>query len=72
MQYDDNRAERAALEKRLADLREPTRIVTVRMPKSLHDALKAEAHERSTSLNQLCIRKLISDLPPAEASDASE
>lgn len=39
--------------------REPSRVVTIRMPKSLHDALKEEAHERQTSLNKLCVSKLL-------------
>jgi predicted HicB family RNase H-like nuclease len=37
---------------------EPQRIVTVRMPKSLHEALKSDAHKAETSLNQLCINRL--------------
>ena len=39
--------------------KEPTRVITVRMPKSLHEALKAEAHEMQTSMNKLCISKLL-------------
>lgn len=42
-----------------ADGREPTRVITVRLPKSLHESLRAEAHERKTSMNQLCIAKLL-------------
>jgi predicted HicB family RNase H-like nuclease len=38
---------------------EPTRVITVRLPKSLHEALKAESHQRCTSMNQLCISKLL-------------
>ena len=38
---------------------EPTRVITVRLPKSLHEALRAEAHGRQTSMNQLCISKLL-------------
>lgn len=38
---------------------EPTGVITVRMPKSVHDALKAEAYERRTSMNKLCISKLL-------------
>ncbi|HEX3998094.1 MAG TPA: toxin-antitoxin system HicB family antitoxin [Pirellulales bacterium] len=38
---------------------EPTRVITVRLPKSLHEALRAEAHNRQTSMNQLCISKLL-------------
>ncbi len=39
--------------------KEPTRVITVRMPKSLHEALRAEAHGRHTSMNKLCISKLL-------------
>ncbi len=38
---------------------EPTRVITVRLPKSLHEALRVEAHEHRTSMNQLCISKLL-------------
>ncbi len=38
---------------------EPTRVITVRMPKSLHESLRTEAHERKTSMNKLCISKLL-------------
>lgn len=38
---------------------EPTRVITVRLPKSLHESLKAESHQRRTSMNQLCISKLL-------------
>jgi predicted HicB family RNase H-like nuclease len=39
--------------------KEPTRVITVRLPKSLHESLRAEAHDRKTSMNQLCIAKLL-------------
>ena len=39
--------------------KEPTRVITVRLPKSLHEALRVEAHERQTSMNKLCISKLL-------------
>ena len=42
-----------------ADTREPTRVITVRLPKSLHESLRNEAHERKTSMNKLCISKLL-------------
>ena len=50
--------------------KEPTRVITVRLPKSLHESLRAEAHTRNTSMNQLCISKLLQvideQLVPAE------
>lgn len=41
------------------DPEEPTRVITVRLPKSLHEALRVEAHEYHTSMNKLCISKLV-------------
>lgn len=41
------------------DGREPTRVITVRMPKSLHEALRVEADVHNTSMNKLCISKLL-------------
>ena len=38
---------------------EPTRVITIRLPRSLHESLRAEAHERQTSMNRLCIAKLL-------------
>jgi len=52
----------AVLRKRKAlpeDAAEPTRVVTIRLPKSLHDAIRVEAHEHHTSMNRLCISKLL-------------
>ena len=50
--------------------REPTRVITVRLPKSLHEALRVEAHEHRTSMNKLCISKLLqfieTELIPSE------
>ncbi|MAR11946.1 MAG: hypothetical protein CL681_18520 [Blastopirellula sp.] len=39
--------------------KEPTRVITVRLPKSLHESLRAEAHTKQTSMNKLCISKLL-------------
>jgi predicted HicB family RNase H-like nuclease len=39
--------------------RETQRVVTVRMPRSLHETLKAEAEEMRVSINTLCISKLL-------------
>jgi predicted HicB family RNase H-like nuclease len=38
---------------------DPTKVITVRLPKSIHDALLVEAHEHRTSMNKLCISKLL-------------
>jgi len=42
-----------------ADATEPERMITIRLPKSLHDALKAESEESKLSINKLCISKLL-------------
>ena len=42
-----------------AETAEPTRMITVRLPKVLHQALKDEAFEHHTSMNKLCIAKLL-------------
>lgn len=52
----------AKLRERSGDLpqpKEPTRVITVRLPQSLHDSLRTEAHEKRTSMNKLCISKLL-------------
>ncbi|PQO42112.1 toxin-antitoxin system HicB family antitoxin [Blastopirellula marina] len=41
------------------EAKEPTRVITVRLPKSLHESLRVEAHSRRTSMNKLCISKLL-------------
>lgn len=38
---------------------EPERVITVRLPQSLHESLMEEAHSRRTSVNKLCISKLL-------------
>ena len=38
---------------------EPTRVITVRLPRSMHEYLKTEAHDLRTSMNKLCISKLL-------------
>ncbi|TWT48416.1 hypothetical protein [Botrimarina hoheduenensis] len=49
---------------------EPTRVITVRLPKSMHEYLRTEAHDLRTSMNKLCISKLLQtveqEMIPAE------
>lgn len=80
MAHFETSAEYAEIQQMLAKLREkssgeendrePTRVITVRMPKSLHESLRQEAHSRRTSMNKLCISKLLQviseDLIPAD------
>lgn len=42
-----------------ADEIEPTKVITVRLPQSLHKSLRFEADARHTSMNKLCISKLL-------------
>jgi hypothetical protein len=50
-------------------------VITVRLPKSLHEFLQVEAHEKCTSMNQLCISKLVqwldSDLAASKTGGGS-
>lgn len=48
-----------ALKKNPALNAEPTRVITVRLPKSVHEALRAEANDHDISMNWLCIAKLL-------------
>jgi hypothetical protein len=54
---------------------EPTRVITVRLPKSMHEYLRTEAHDLRTSMNKLCISKLLQvieqDLIPTERNSGS-
>ena len=62
-------AEYGEIQQQLAQLRErrggqnqpdePTRVITVRLPQSLHEFLRDEAHNHRTSMNKLCISKLL-------------
>jgi hypothetical protein len=51
--------------------REAQRVVTVRMPRSLHESLKAEAEDMRVSINSLCISKLLKILDDEERRDLS-
>jgi hypothetical protein len=50
---------------------EATRVITVRLPESLHEALKKEADDHRTSMNKLCISKLLQVLIENEAAEAA-
>lgn len=49
--------------------REAQRVVTVRMPRSLHESLKAEADDMRVSINTLCISKLLKLLDEDDRRD---
>jgi predicted HicB family RNase H-like nuclease len=51
---------------------EGTRVITVRLPSCVHEALKNEAHQRNTSMNQLCISKLLARIEAAAKSVENE
>jgi len=40
------------------EVREPNKVITVRIPQSLHEAIKEEAHQRRCSMNKLAAAKL--------------
>ena len=44
---------------------EPQRVLTIRVPKSLHESLRNEAHEKRTSMNVLAISKLLQAIDDA-------
>lgn len=52
--------------------RESQRVVTVRMPKSLHETLKSEAEQMRVSINTLCISKLMKLLDEQEHRDLAD
>lgn len=41
---------------------EPQRMITVRLPMSVHETLKVEAEEHQTSMNKLCLSKLMMNI----------
>ena len=47
------------------DPHEPQRMITVRIPKSLHDAICVEANSLSVSVNKLCISKMLQKVDSA-------
>ena len=53
---------------------EATKVITVRLPESLHESLKAEAADHNTSMNKLCITKLLMALidEQEQATQASQ
>lgn len=51
------------------DDRETQRVVTVRMPRSLHETLRAEAEQMRVSINTLCISKLMKLIDRQERED---
>lgn len=50
---------------------ETTKVITVRLPESLHESLKAEASEHGTSMNKLCITKLLKALSEMQEAEAA-
>ena len=43
---------------------EPLKVITIRLPAVLHEALRQEGHQRQTSMNRLCISKLLQSIDP--------
>ncbi|MEZ6086847.1 MAG: toxin-antitoxin system HicB family antitoxin [Pirellulaceae bacterium] len=69
MQYFEESHEHGQIQEMLTALRsqdtgkgdtlEPQRMITVRLPKSLHEYLRVQAEEHELSINKLCISKLL-------------
>lgn len=49
--------------------KETTRVLTIRIPESLHEALKAESKEHAVSMNKLCTSKLLYPSPRTEHAE---
>ena len=75
MRLKRRRKEKAA-EAEERDPSEPPQVITIRLPRCLHDALRVEAHEHRTSMNKLCISKLLqlidAEMVPGETFGAPE
>lgn len=54
------------------DPHEQQRMITVRIPKSLHDAICEEANELAVSVNKLCISKLLQKVDSALIPSSSQ
>lgn len=54
------------------DPHEQQRMITVRIPKSLHDAICDEANELSVSVNKLCISRLLQKVDPTMIPSSSQ
>jgi hypothetical protein len=48
------------------------RVITVRVPRSMHQTLLAEAKERGVSLNKLCVSKLLQTIGPDQVPNRKE
>lgn len=54
------------------DPHEPQRMITVRIPKSLHDAICVEANELSVSVNKLCITRMLQKIDTCLIPNSSQ
>jgi hypothetical protein len=54
------------------DPHEPQRMITVRIPKSLHDAICEEANSLSVSVNKLCISRMLQKVDPSMIPSSSQ
>ena len=48
------------------EMAEKLKMITVRLPESLHESLKEQAKKNQTSLNQFCVQKLLASFPDEE------
>lgn len=49
-----------------------TSVITVRLPRAMHDELKDEAHDHRTTLNKLCVSKLAQQIDPTDVLKSSQ
>jgi hypothetical protein len=50
------------------EIHDPQRVITLRLPQSVHEGLKKQAHRRQTSLNSMCVEELRKLVPAPEVS----
>ncbi len=57
--------------RRIPEEREPEKMITIRLPASIHSYLLSEAEARGTSMNKLCIARLVQmmDEPTGDEAD---
>ena len=51
---------------------EPTRVITIRLPKSLHDELKSQSKDLGISMNKMCVSRLAATLFVAKYPTSQE
>ena len=63
---------KAQFKKPQEDFGEPTHVITVRLPASMHRDLKRAAHYFETSMNQLCMASFAETLQQKKERESNE